>query len=77
MPNLMLNESTRQNIKIRKVDPIWPFDPEFDLLGQMPFWQPGDSESRIIAILSGMVAGFEQNMPSNVFKHISLGWPAD
>jgi len=30
-----------------------------------------------IVILSGMVASFEQKMPSKVFKHISWGWPAD
>ena len=41
----MLDERTRQNRKMKKIDLIWPFDLEFDLQGQMPFWQAGVSES--------------------------------
>jgi len=30
---------------MKKIELIWTFDLIFDLQGQMPFWQPGDSES--------------------------------
>ena len=34
--------------KLQKIDNLTSFDlltPKFDLQGQIPFWQPGDSES--------------------------------
>jgi len=74
----MSDERTRQNRKMKKFDLIWPFDLEFDVQGQMPFWQPGDSES--LAHSDTFWHGCQlwtKNAIKSFFKHISWGWPAD